>query len=88
MVMQPDSPQSAMYKGENFVFYSDHCLDTFQRAPARFVEEAVGAEQPEAEAREEQKEMPEKYLTCLMHPEIQEPVPHCPQCGMYLQSPV
>ncbi len=87
MLVEPNIPHRATYKGKNFVFCSDHCLDTFKRAPERFVEETEEAEEPEAETPEEEKETPEKYLTCPMHPEVQEPVPRCPQCGMYLHSP-
>jgi Cu+-exporting ATPase len=82
MLVQPDSPHHTRYKGKKFVFCSDHCLDTFNRAPERFLEGAV--EEPEAEA---EAEVPEKYLTCPMHPDVRKPLPRCPECGMYLQLP-
>ncbi|MDI6854666.1 MAG: heavy metal translocating P-type ATPase [Deltaproteobacteria bacterium] len=85
MLVQPDSPRRTKYKGKEFVFCSDHCLDTFKRDPERFLEGAP--KEPDAEAAPEKKGAPEKYLTCPMHPDVQEPLPRCPKCGMYLQLP-
>jgi len=86
MVVQPDSPYRNRHKGRVFVFCSDHCLDVFKREPGRYLEGAL-AEEPEAEAQEEEKAAPEEYLTCPMHPEVREPVPRCPKCGMFLMPP-
>ncbi len=88
MMVQPNSPYRTKYKGKDFVFCSEHCLDVFRMEPQRYleagdVEEAEGA----VPAEEERKERPEKYLTCPMHPEIREPVPRCPKCGMFLKPP-
>jgi P-type Cu+ transporter len=86
MLVQPDSPYRTKHKGRVFVFCSDHCLDVFKREPGRYLVGAL-AEEPEAEAQEEKTAAPEKYLTCPMHPEVREPVPRCPKCGMFLTPP-
>jgi P-type Cu+ transporter len=88
MLVQPDSPYRTAHEGKDFVFCSDHCLEVFQREPGRHLE-AGAAEGAEAAvpAEEEQQEKPEKYLTCPMHLEVQEPAPRCPKCGMFLEPP-
>lgn len=85
MLVQPDSPFRFRYRGVEYVFCSDHCLDTFKREPGRFLE---AAGEPEAQAREAEKEVPEKlYLSCPRHPEVRESAPRCPKCGGFLQFP-
>ncbi len=84
MVVQPDLPYRTTYRGKSFVFCSDRCQDLFQREPERYLKpgEVEEAAVPEAA---DPKEAPERYLTCPMHPEVREPVPRCPKCGMFLQ---
>ena len=90
MSVQPDSPFQATYKGQNYSFCSPRCLELFRDQPERYLE---GGEQPEkAEEAEaplaaESEEIPGPYLTCPMHPEVKEPVPRCPKCGMFLRPP-
>jgi P-type Cu+ transporter len=91
MLVQPDSPYQAAYKGQNYAFCSSRCLELFQNQPDRYLEtggeKAGEAEKAEAPPVAEGEEAPENYLTCPVHPEVKEPVPRCPKCGMYLQSP-
>lgn len=87
MLVQPDSPFRLQYRGVDYVFCSDHCLDTFKREPGRFLEGAAPVG-PEAQAREAEEEVkaPERlYLSCPLHPEVREPAPRCPKCGGFLQ---
>jgi P-type Cu+ transporter len=88
MSVQPNSPFQATYKGQNFAFCSPRCLELFQDQPERYLE--PGGEKPEkadAPTGAEGEEAPERYLTCPMHPEVKEPFPRCPKCGMFLQLP-
>jgi Cu+-exporting ATPase len=91
MLVQPDSPFQATYGGRNFSFCSPRCLDVFQEQPQRYLEpsgeEPEKAEKAEAQPAAEGEAAPEHYLTCPMHPEVKEPVPRCPKCGMFLRPP-
>jgi P-type Cu+ transporter len=87
MLVQPDSPYQATYQGQDYAFCSSRCQELFQNQPERYLEPG-GEEAEKAEAPPPAGEgAPEAYLTCPMHPEIKEPVPRCPKCGMYLQPP-
>jgi P-type Cu+ transporter len=89
MLVQPDSPQRFTYKGRDFFFCSPRCLELFQDQPERYLQPGIKKpEETEASAAAEKEgAAPEAYLTCLMHPEVKEPIPRCPQCGMFLQPP-
>jgi len=91
MLVQPDSPFKATHKGQNFAFCSPRCLELFQDQPERYLkpgdEKIEKAEKDEASPAAEGEEAPEHYLTCPMHPEVKEPLPRCPKCGMFLQEP-
>ena len=88
MLVQPDSPQRFTYNGRDFVFCSPRCLELFQNQPERYLEPGVEKpEKAEAPAIAEGEGAPEAYLTCPMHPEVKEPLPRCPKCGMFLQMP-
>ena len=88
MPVQPDSSHRFTYIGQNFGFCSPRCLELFQSQPERYL--GPGIEKPEkgeAPAIGEGEGAPEAYLTCPMHPEVKEPFPRCPKCGMSLQLP-
>ena len=88
MLVQPDSPHRFTYNGQNFVFCSSRCLELFQNQPELYLEPGVEkTEKAEAPAIAEDERAPEAYLTCPMHPEVKEPLPRCPKCGMSLQMP-
>jgi Cu+-exporting ATPase len=88
MLVQPDSPHRFIYKGQDIAFCSPRCLELFQSQPERYLQPvAAEAGKDEVPASTEAEEVPEAYLTCPMHPEVREPVPRCPKCGMFLQPP-
>lgn len=87
IIVPPDSPQRFTYNNRDFVFCSPRCLELFQNQPERYLEPGVEKpEKPEARTTAEGEEAPELFLTCPMHPEVKEPVPRCPKCGMFLQA--
>jgi Cu+-exporting ATPase len=92
MSVQPDSPFQTTHEGQNYVFCSPRCLELFREQPERYLEpggeKPEEAEKAEAPPADEAEAAPEPYLTCPMHPEVKEPVPRCPKCGMFLQLPV
>ena len=98
MVVSPDSPHRLVHQGQEFAFCSPHCLLKFQQQPEQYVAATEGGEgkptesesktiEWEAEAPRESKEVSADYFTCPMHPEVKEPIPRCPKCGMFLQPP-
>jgi Cu+-exporting ATPase len=88
MLVQPDSPHRFTYNGRDFVFCSPRCLELFQSQPERYLQPAaVKTEKAETPAAAAGEGTPEAYLTCPMHPEVKEPIPRCPKCGMFLQLP-
>ena len=98
MAVQPDSPHRLVHQGQEFVFCSPHCRLKFQQQPERYLAATEGrvlkpaqseskVVKSEPEAPKESKEVATEYLTCPMHPEIKEPAPRCPKCGMVLQPP-
>jgi len=88
MAVQPDSPHRFTYNSQDFVFCSPRCLEMFRKQPERYLEPGIEKpEKAEAPATAEGEEAPELFLTCPMHPEVKEPLPRCPKCGMFLQVP-
>ena len=98
MTVPPDSPHRFVHQGQEFAFCSPHCLLKFQQQPEQYVAATEGREgkptESESKTTESEAEVPRgnqgvaaDYLTCPMHPDVQEPVPRCPKCGMFLQRP-
>lgn len=72
---------SHIHNEETYYFCSDHCLTTFTKDPASFINTGTSHE-PE-DARSEQSG---SLYTCPMHPEVQQNGPgSCPKCGMALE---
>ena len=96
MTVPPDSPHRLVHQGREYLFCSKHCLDNFQQHPEHYISTArihkrrrlrqrnQASFEPPAETDEVTSP---DFLTCSMHPEVQEPVPRCPKCGMFLQRP-
>ncbi len=71
MSVPAETPHKTWFKGHEFRFCSNHCLKKFLEAPEQFLQESPTKAQP--------------YLTCPMHPDVREPAPSCPKCGMVLE---
>jgi Cu+-exporting ATPase len=66
---------------ETYYFCSGHCLSTFTKDPAAFINNDTSRE-PE----NDRPEQTEALYTCPMHPEVQQNGPgSCPKCGMALE---
>ncbi|MDD5723400.1 MAG: heavy metal translocating P-type ATPase [Syntrophales bacterium] len=77
MDVSSDSPHHYRYKGEDFYFCCEHCLQKFKEDPERSLNKAPV---PEVAAGES------VLYTCPMHPEIsQSTMGSCPKCGMALE---
>ncbi|MHB9071924.1 MAG: heavy metal translocating P-type ATPase [Desulfobaccales bacterium] len=87
MAVNRDSPHRTAYQGQDYLFCSAYCLVAFNQDPEKYAKPVAG-EKPGASpaAPEEKIETPAAYLTCPMHPEIQQAEPGaCPKCGMALE---
>jgi len=71
MSVPADTLHKTLFKGDEFRFCSPNCLRKFQENPGQFFQEGL----TEAPA----------YLICPRHPDVREPAPRCPQCGMVLE---
>ncbi len=97
MTVSPDSPHRLEHQGREYFFCSKHCLNKFQQQPEHYLSQSeMGKDktsEPEDAGRTTEPKTTGsggetgKYLTCPMHPEVREPVPRCPKCGMMLQPP-
>ena len=77
MDVSSDSPHHYRYKGEDFYFCCEHCLNKFKGDPEHYLKKGSA---PEAVAGEA------VLYTCPMHPEISQPgMGSCPKCGMALE---
>lgn len=87
MEVEENSPHRFSLDGEEYLFCSSHCRETFRDNPGRFLEDQEAGQEPSGEGREEPGEsVPGKEYTCPMHPEIrQEGAGDCPKCGMALE---
>lgn len=75
-------PQQATYKfgyqNQQYLFCSQHCLDSFKRKPDEYLH-------PRSQSQNKSINSPIEY-TCPMHPEIVQDHPgNCPICGMALE---
>ncbi len=69
----------ADFEGKTYYFCSKHCLQSFQKEPAKFLQ---GEAKP---SKTEKQEAAGAKYTCPMHPEIVQVGPgSCPKCGMAL----
>ncbi|HYD08365.1 MAG TPA: HAD-IC family P-type ATPase, partial [Reyranella sp.] len=69
---------TAVHDGHPFYFCSARCLAKFTAEPARYLEPAARAPEPELPAG--------TIYTCPMHPEVRQAGPgNCPICGMALE---
>jgi Cu+-exporting ATPase len=87
MEVGADTPRRLSRHGREYFFCSPHCLETFRKAPGRFLEVRKVREGHSGEASSEPggKDRTGGY-TCPMHPEIrQEGAGSCPKCGMALE---
>lgn len=65
-----------------YYFCSNHCLESFQKGPEKYLAPSEFKETSETSTSSENK----KEYTCPMHPEIQQLGPgSCPICGMALE---
>ncbi len=80
------APQDAVgthtYKGENYYFCSQSCLERFKESPEQFPNKPAG---PGATAQDTAQDKDTDY-TCPMDPEVRQKGPGaCPKCGMALE---
>jgi Cu+-exporting ATPase len=88
MAVGADSPHRFFHRGVAYFFCSPHCLESFRKAPDRYLEgrESAGEPPGEEKAKTEGSVAGEEY-TCPMHPEVVRDAPgDCPKCGMALES--
>jgi Cu+-exporting ATPase len=80
MKVNPNTtPYHFNYKGQSFVFCSEHCLQRFKEDPNHFLHPLSTEPMPKAAAAEQ-------AYTCPMHPEIVQNQPgNCSICGMALE---
>jgi Cu+-exporting ATPase len=92
MTPRPDSPHTALHRGETYRFCSARCAERFRAEPERFLAApaphgggSAAAAHAHAEASSASLARPRRY-TCPMHPEIVRDAPGaCPICGMALE---
>jgi Cu+-exporting ATPase len=87
MAVGADSPHRFFHRGVAYFFCSPHCLESFRKAPDRYLEgrESAGEPPGEEKAKTEGSVAGEEY-TCPMHPEIRQVgAGSCPKCGMALE---
>jgi Cu+-exporting ATPase len=87
MEVEENSPHRYSLDGEEYLFCSSHCRDTFRKTPGRFLGDPEVVREPSGAGGEEVGEsVPGKEYTCPMHPEIEQKNPgDCPKCGMALE---
>jgi len=77
MDVSSDSPHHYRYKGENFYFCCEHCLNKFKGDPEHYLHKEPASEPATGGS---------VLYTCPMHPEIsQSTMGSCPKCGMALE---
>jgi Cu+-exporting ATPase len=90
MQVPADSPLSFDFNGTTYRFCSEHCLHTFQKKPASYVDTSCehGCRLPPNPPDVTSVTLAQRY-TCPMHPEIVQNHPgSCPKCGMALEPVV
>ena len=90
MQVPADSPLSFDFNGTTYRFCSEHCLHTFQKKPASYVDTSCehGCRLPPNPPDATSVTLAQRY-TCPMHPEIVQNHPgSCPKCGMALEPVV
>ncbi len=71
------------YRGKNFFFCSEHCLEKFKQDPDRY---ANGSQLIEHKTIHHEHAAKGNIYTCPMHPEVRQMGPGaCPICGMALE---
>jgi Cu+-exporting ATPase len=87
MSVEANSPLRYSLHGEEYLFCSSHCLETFRKNPGRYLKGQEGGQEHSDEGREEPgKTGPGREFTCPMHPEVEQQGPgDCPKCGMALE---
>ncbi|MBW2675476.1 MAG: heavy metal translocating P-type ATPase, partial [Deltaproteobacteria bacterium] len=77
MDVSSDSPHHYRYKGEDFYFCCEHCLNKFKGDPEHYLHKEPTPEPATGGS---------VLYTCPMHPEIsQSTMGSCPKCGMALE---
>jgi len=77
MDVSTDSPHHHRYKGEDFYFCCEHCLNKFKKDPEHYLKKEPAPEGAAGGA---------VLYTCPMDPEISQPTMGiCPKCGMALE---
>ncbi|MDO9514646.1 MAG: HAD-IC family P-type ATPase, partial [Syntrophales bacterium] len=77
MDVSSDSPHHYRYKGEDFYFCGEHCLNKFKGDPEHYLKKEPAPETAAGGA---------VLYTCPMDPEISQPTMGiCPKCGMALE---
>jgi P-type Cu+ transporter len=91
MTVTPESAAGCHhYQGKDYFFCSQHCLERFQREPAKYlalasVQFAPTVTGPQVGPRPAHLSPGQEY-TCPMHPEVLRSTPGtCPVCGMALE---
>jgi Cu+-exporting ATPase len=83
MTVKATSPHRVVHEGQDVVFCSARCKDTFVANPAQYLERAAPASEPVVAAAPAGAKV---EYTCPMHPEIVRDAPgSCPICGMALE---
>ncbi|HKS56553.1 MAG TPA: heavy metal translocating P-type ATPase [Steroidobacteraceae bacterium] len=90
MTVKSDSPHTATYDRQQYLFCSAGCRAKFVAEPGKYLKDGqVGAHQHETHAAPEQPhtDVPAgTTYTCPMHPQIRQVGPgNCPICGMALE---
>jgi Cu+-exporting ATPase len=85
MTVPADGKLQETYDGDNYVFCSEHCLQSFRENPSRYLD---GSEPAKQEAEPTTAQAGSTY-TCPMDPEVRQQGPGaCPKCGMALEPEV
>jgi Cu+-exporting ATPase len=100
MTVSPETAAGSLeHEGETHFFCSAHCLETFRKDPARFINRSQdsGTGVPPVNHAQDARAISKlpasqpmqkarREFTCPMHPEISESGPGaCPKCGMGLE---
>lgn len=79
-VTPKQAPYKFSYQDEEYLFCSQHCLESFKQKPEKYLHR-----QPQPQLQDKSIHSPVEY-TCPMHPEIMQDHPgSCPICGMALE---